>query len=71
MVWYLILQIVKKNIILKTSLNNIWLFKSDMELIVEDSIIVDNNSTKPSKQIVIKGILSDKKIIRKWSLQKI
>ena len=61
----------KKNIILKTSLNNIWLFKSDMELIVEDSIIVDNNSTKPTKQIVIKGILSDKKIIRKWSLQKI
>ena len=42
-----------------------------MELIVEDSIIVDNNSTKPTKQIVIKGILSDKKIIRKWSLQKI
>ena len=61
----------KKNIILKTKLNNIWLFKSDMELIVEDSIIVDNNSTKPTKQIVIKGILSDKKIIRKWSLQKI
>ena len=61
----------KKNIILKTSLNNIWLFKSDMELIVEDSIIVDNNKTKPTKQIVIKGILSDKKIIRKWSLQKI
>ena len=61
----------KKNVILKTSLNNIWLFKSDMELIVEDSIIVDNNNTKPTKQIVIKGILSDKKIIRKWSLQKI
>ena len=61
----------KKNIILKTNLNNIWLFKSDMELSVEDSIIVDNNSTKPTKQIVIKGILSDKKIIRKWSLQKI
>ena len=61
----------KKNIILKTKLNNIWLFKSDMELIVEDSIIVDNNSTKPTKQIVLKGILSDKKIIRKWSLQKI
>ena len=56
---------------LKTSLNNIWLFKSDLELIVEDSIIVDNNNTKPTKQIVIKGVLSDKKIIRKWSLQKI
>ena len=61
----------KKNIILKTNLNNIWLFKSDLELIVEDSIIVDNNQTKPTKQIVIKGVLSDKKIIRKWSLQKI
>ena len=61
----------KKNIILKTNLNNIWLFKSDLELIVEDSIIVDNNQTKPTKQIVIKGILSDKKTIRKWSIQKI
>ena len=61
----------KKNIILKTKLNNIWLFKSDLELIVEDSIIVDNNITKPTKQIVIKGVLSDKKVIKKWSLEKI
>ena len=61
----------KKNIILKTKLNNIWLFKSDVELMVEDSILVDNNFTKPTKQIVIKGILSDKKIIKKWSLEKI
>ena len=61
----------KKNIILKTKLNNIWLFKCDTELIIEDSILVDNNITKPTKQIVIKGIVSDKKIIRKWSLEKI
>ena len=61
----------KKNIILKTKLNNIWIFKSDMELIIEDSIIVDNNLTKPTKQIVIKGILSEKKIVRQWSLEKI
>ena len=61
----------KKNIILKTRLNNIWLFKSNVELIVEDSIIVDNNNTKPTKQIVIKGLLTDKKVIKKWSLQKI
>ncbi|MDC3156805.1 heparinase II/III-family protein, partial [Pelagibacteraceae bacterium] len=61
----------KKNIIIKTRLNNIWLFKSDSELIIEDSILVDNNVTKPTKQIVIKGILSDKKIIKKWSLEKI
>ena len=61
----------KKNIILKTKLNNIWLFKCDSELVIEDSILVDNNITKPTKQIVIKGILSDMKIIEKWSLEKI
>ncbi len=61
----------KKNIILKTKLNNIWLFKSDAELDIEDSILVDNNFTKPTKQIVIKGIISNNKTIRKWSLEKI
>ena len=61
----------KKNIILKTKLNNIWLFKSEMELIVEDSILVDNNITIPTKQIVIKGIINNNKQIRKWSLEKI
>ena len=61
----------KKNIILKTKMNNIWVFKSSSELILEDSILVDNNITKPTKQIVIKGILSDKKFIQKWSLEKI
>ena len=61
----------KKNIILKTKMNNIWLFKSNTELIIEDSISVDNNKTKPTKQIVIKGVLLDKKIIEKWSLEKI
>ena len=61
----------KKNIILKTKLNNMWLFKSDTELIVEDSIIVDNNTTIPTKQIVIKGVTTNKKQIKKWSLEKI
>ena len=61
----------KKNIILKTKMNNIWLFKSNSELAIEDSISVDNNVTKPTKQIVIKGIITDKKIIEKWSLEKI
>ena len=61
----------RKNIILKTKMNNIWLFKSNSELLIEDSISVDNNITKPTKQIVIKGILSGKKIIEKWSLEKI
>ncbi len=61
----------KKNIILKTKKNNIWIFKSKTELVIEDSISVDNNITKPTKQIVIKGVLSDKKIVEKWSLEKI
>ena len=61
----------KKNIILRSNLKNMWLFKSDNELIVEDSIIVDKNITLPTKQIVIKGISNNNKIIRKWSLEKI
>tara|TARA_B100000989_G_scaffold298250_1_gene286720 strand:- start:735 stop:2264 length:1530 start_codon:yes stop_codon:yes gene_type:complete len=61
----------KKNIILRTKLNNIWLFKSDVELNIEDSIFVDNNITKPTKQIVIKGIMSEKKVLKKWSIEKI
>ena len=61
----------KKNIILRTKQKNIWLFKSNVELILEDSILVDNNTTKPTKQIVIKGILSEKKVSQKWSLEKI
>ncbi len=61
----------KKNIILKTKLNNIWIFKSETELIVEDSILVDNNITKPTKQIVIKGVTTDKKTTQKWSIEKI
>ena len=50
-------------------MNNIWLFKSNSELAIEDSISVDNNVTKPTKQIVIKGIITDKDY-RKWSLEK-
>ena len=61
----------KKTIILKTKLNNIWLFKSDSELIIEDSILVDNNITKPIKQIVIKGIITENKNVKRWSLEKI
>ena len=56
---------------MKTKNENIWLFKSDTELIVEDSILVDNNLTKPIKQIVLKGVLSENKTVKKWSLEKI
>tara|TARA_A100001011_G_scaffold400732_1_gene518068 strand:+ start:1202 stop:2734 length:1533 start_codon:yes stop_codon:yes gene_type:complete len=61
----------KRNLILKSKNNSMWLFRSDMELLVEDSIIVDKNMTNPTKQIVIKGIALNTKQIRKWSLEKI
>ncbi len=61
----------KKNIILKTKKNNMWIFKSDTELIIEDSILVDNNQINPTKQIVIKGIIIENKLTKKWSLEKI
>ena len=61
----------KKNIILKTKKNNIWLFKSDSEITIENSIYVNNNSTKEIQQIVIKGITSNTKQIEKWSIEKI
>ncbi len=61
----------KKNIILKSKFKNMWLFKSDSELSVEDSILVDNNTTNPTKQIVIKGVVTNKKLFKMWSLEKI
>ena len=48
-----------------------WLFKSDIELFVEDSILVDRNTTIPSKQIVLKGVTNNNKIVRRWSLEKL
>ena len=46
-------------------------FNCYSELLIEDSILFDNNITKLTKQIVIKGILSERKKIKKWSLEKI
>ena len=61
----------KKSVILKLKNNDMWLFKSDDELVIEDSILVDNNKTISTKQIVIKGIINTTKIEKNWSLEKI
>ena len=61
----------KKNIILKTKKNNIWLFKSDSEIDIEKSIYVNNNTAEEIQQIVIKGITLNTKQIEKWSIEKI
>jgi len=39
--------------------------------VIEDSILVDNNKTISTKQIVIKGIINTTKIEKNWSLEKI
>ena len=62
---------VMTNIILKPKLDNIWLFKCDAEVVIEDSILVDNNTTIPTKQIVLKGVINTNKLIKTWSLEKI
>ena len=46
----------KKNIILKTKKNKIWIFKSNKDLVLEESVFMDKNDVKEAKQIVIKGI---------------
>ncbi len=61
----------KRNIILRTKLNNIWMFKASSEASIEDSLYVDNNLTQQIKQIVIKGVTKKTKHIEKWSLEKI
>ncbi len=61
----------KKNLILRTKKNNMWLFKSDSELSVENSIFVDYNKIQEIKQIVIKGAITTSKQIKKWSIKKL
>ncbi len=60
----------KRIMILKTKNNVIWTFKSNSDLVLEESIFVDKGDTTKTNQIVIKGIskLSKEKI--KWSLIK-
>ncbi len=60
----------KKNIIIRTKKNNIWLFKSNKELMVEKSIFVKNDMAIETSQIVISGITSSVKDKIQWSLEK-
>ena len=61
----------KKNIIIKTMKNNIWMFKANNELLVEKSIYVENDMAKESSQIVINGVTSSIKNKIQWSLEKV
>ena len=61
----------KKNIILKTKKNNIWMFKSNKEIVIEKSIFVRNDIANETTQIVIRGITSTLNTKVEWSLEKI
>ena len=61
----------KKNVILKTIKNNIWMFRSNNEILIEKSIYVNNDIALESSQIVITGITSSLKNKIQWSLEQI
>ena len=61
----------KKNIIIKTKKNNIWMFKSNKEMVIEKSIFVRNDIANETNQIVISGVTSLMNNKVEWSLEKI
>jgi len=61
----------KKNIIIRTKKNNIWMFRSNNEMQIEKSIYVKNDLAIETTQIVICGITSKPNTKIKWSLEKI
>ncbi len=60
----------KRNIILKTRKGAIWLFKSNKDLVLEESVFMDKNDVKETSQIVIKGITKENREKIQWSLTK-
>ena len=61
----------KKNIIIKTKKNNIWMFKSNKKILIEKSIFVNNDIANETSQIVINGVTSSLNTKIEWSLEKI
>ena len=60
----------KRSIILKTERGNIWLFKANKDIVLEESVYVDKNNIKQTNQIVIKGITRNNREKINWSLSK-
>ena len=61
----------KKSIIIKTKLNQTWIFKSNSLISLENSIYIGNGKRiEQNKQIVINGTISDKKKTENWSFAK-
>ena len=60
----------KRSVILKTERGNIWLFKADIDIELEESVYMDKNNVKETKQIVLKGITKHNREKINWSLSK-
>jgi len=61
----------KKSIIIKTKLNQTWIFKSNSLISLENSIYIgDGKRIEQNNQIVINGTINDKKKIENWSFIK-
>ena len=61
----------EKNVLIKTNLNNSWIFKSENKLTLEDSIYInDGKRISKTKQIVISGVASSPKKTETWSIYK-
>ena len=60
----------KRSIILKTERDNIWLFKANKDIVLEESVYMDKNNIKQTNQIVIKGITKNNREKIYWSLSK-
>jgi len=61
----------KKSIIIKTKLNQTWIFKASSLITLENSIYIgDGKRIEQNNQIVINGTIDDKKKIENWSFIK-
>ena len=60
----------KRSIILKTEKGNIWLFRANKDIELEESVYLEKNNVKETKQIVLKGITRHNREKINWSLSK-
>ena len=61
----------KKSVLIKTKLNQSWIFKSSSLSIIENSIYIGGGKrVEQNKQIVIYGNIQNRKKIENWSLTK-
>ncbi len=60
----------KRSVILKTEKGNIWLFWANKDIELEESVYMDKNNVKETKQIVLKGITKHNREKINWSLSK-